>query len=221
MTDKVQLIKQEIERLKEENSIGLCEYDAGYCNGVGETCSEILQFIDSLPEEFASVEENDCTTCINDKGCITCENGELHESINKAEEKALEAYPILFSERNGYDNTFKDRRESYIKGYDQAFKDFLKKAVEWLTFHREGHRFLWSEIEDFKKAMKGDMTNEKKARQLAIQSTKDVDDNGNEVYNVFVEAALLEMARWKDEQFSAIINGLPQPIKDLIKTLAK
>ena len=37
-----------------------------------------------------------------------------------AEKKALEAYPIVFSERNCYDNTFKDRRESYIKGYDQA-----------------------------------------------------------------------------------------------------
>ncbi len=40
-----------------------------------------------------------------------------------AEQKSLEAYPILFSERNGYDNTFKDRRESYIKGYDQALQD--------------------------------------------------------------------------------------------------
>ena len=49
-----------------------------------------------------------------------------------AEERALEAYPILFSERNGYDNTFKDRRESYIKGYDKAMQDFLEKACEWL-----------------------------------------------------------------------------------------
>ena len=43
--------------------------------------------------------------------------------MSKAEEKALEAYPVLFSERNGYDNAFKDRRESYIKGYRQAEKD--------------------------------------------------------------------------------------------------
>lgn len=55
-----------------------------------------------------------------------------------AEKKALEVYPILFSERNGYDNTFKDRRESYIKGYDQAMQDFLEEACEWLepTFKR-------------------------------------------------------------------------------------
>lgn len=45
-----------------------------------------------------------------------------------AEQKALEEYPILFSERNGYDSTFKDRRESYIKGYDQAMQDFLERA---------------------------------------------------------------------------------------------
>ena len=51
-----------------------------------------------------------------------------------AEQKALEAYPILFSERNGYDNTFKDRRESYIKGYDQAMQDFLEKAERYLNY---------------------------------------------------------------------------------------
>lgn len=44
------------------------------------------------------------------------------------------------------------------------------------------------------------MTNEEKARQLAIQSTKYVDDNGKEVYNAFVEAALLEMAEWEKQQ---------------------
>ena len=43
--------------------------------------------------------------------------------MSKAEKRALEAYPILFSERHGYDDTFKDRRESYIKGYHQAEKD--------------------------------------------------------------------------------------------------
>ena len=43
--------------------------------------------------------------------------------MSKAEERALEAYPVLFSERRGYDNTFKDRRESYIKSYHQAEKD--------------------------------------------------------------------------------------------------
>lgn len=52
--------------------------------------------------------------------------------IKIAEQKALEAYPILFSERNGYDNTFKDRRESYIKGYEQAMQDFLEKASKYL-----------------------------------------------------------------------------------------
>lgn len=31
----------------------------------------------------------------------------------------------------------------------------------------------------------------------------------------------VDLLQCKDEQFSAIINGLPQPIKDLIKTLAK
>ena len=41
---------------------------------------------------------------------------------------------------------------------------------------------------------------EEKARELAIKSTRDIDDKGNEVYNVFVEAALQEMAEWKKKQ---------------------
>ena len=44
-------IRQEIERLKQMGSIGLNEYDAGFENGRGELCDELLAFIDSLPEE--------------------------------------------------------------------------------------------------------------------------------------------------------------------------
>ena len=41
---------------------------------------------------------------------------------------------------------------------------------------------------------------ELKSRELAIKSTRDIDDKGNEVYNAFVEAALQEIAQWKEEQ---------------------
>ena len=44
------------------------------------------------------------------------------------------------------------------------------------------------------------MTNKQKARELAIKSTRDIDDKGNEVYNSLVEAALQEMAKWKEQQ---------------------
>ncbi len=98
-----------------------------------------------------------------------------------AEQKALEAYPILFSERNGHNNSFKDRRESYIKGYDQAIQDllkdankymflsdeigyayasgcrktmqdFLEKACEWLSKQPMSSPVFWT-IEDFKNYM--------------------------------------------------------------------
>lgn len=65
-----------------------------------------------------------------------------------AEQKALEAYPILFSERNGHDNSFKDRRESYIKGYDQAMKDFLEKAIEWILCHFTDSRYCNTHTEE-------------------------------------------------------------------------
>ncbi len=44
------------------------------------------------------------------------------------------------------------------------------------------------------------MKDGEKARDLAIKSTRDIDDKGNEVYNAFVEAALQEMAAWKQDQ---------------------
>lgn len=53
-----------------------------------------------------------------------------------AEQKALKAYPILFSERNGYDSTFKDRIESYTKGYDQALCD-IKQRIKEIIEHQE------------------------------------------------------------------------------------
>lgn len=73
-----------------------------------------------------------------------------------AEKKALETYPILFSERNGYNNTFKDRRESYIKGYDQAMRDFFEKAEKILT---ERMYFSDDEVKEFKNYMKNEIQN--------------------------------------------------------------
>jgi hypothetical protein len=80
-----------------------------------------------------------------------------------AEQKALEAYPILFSERNDYDNTFKDRRESYIKGYDQAMQDFLGWLKDCSTFtYSNGYKRIDDDlynklVEDFKNYMQDEI----------------------------------------------------------------
>lgn len=46
-----------------------------------------------------------------------------------AEQKALEAYPSTDRDPNGI--FVHVRREDYVKGYDQAFKDFMEKAEEF------------------------------------------------------------------------------------------
>jgi hypothetical protein len=78
-----------------------------------------------------------------------------------AEKKALEAYPILFSERNGHDNSFKDRRESYIKGYNQAMQDFLEKAEDAISMignHCVGEDYSFDQIwEQFKNYMEEEL----------------------------------------------------------------
>ena len=58
MTDKEKILA-EIERLKEDISIGLCAYDAGEENGKSEICDKILSFINSLPEESVALSWED------------------------------------------------------------------------------------------------------------------------------------------------------------------
>ena len=49
----------------------------------------------------------------------------MNKAEDKAAKKALEKFPILFSERMGYDKTNlqQERRNAYEKGYQQAEKD--------------------------------------------------------------------------------------------------
>jgi len=49
--ENLKAIKAKVEEIKANNGIGLNEYDAGFCNGVGETCDEILTFINSLTQK--------------------------------------------------------------------------------------------------------------------------------------------------------------------------
>ena len=46
----------------------------------------------------------------------------------RAEERAMEVYPVLFSERDGYPSPMPDRRNAFVKGYEQAEKDL---ALTW------------------------------------------------------------------------------------------
>lgn len=61
-----------------------------------------------------------------------------------AEQKALEAYPTYY---------FFEKREGYVKGYDQALKYFLEKAEKILT---ERMYFSDDEAKQFKNYMKNE-----------------------------------------------------------------
>ena len=55
--------------------------------------------------------------------------------MSKAEEQALKFYPVLFSERQGYDKTNiqKERRNAFENGYEQAQKDL---ELSWRDMQR-------------------------------------------------------------------------------------
>ncbi|MBQ3945694.1 MAG: hypothetical protein II684_05205 [Treponema sp.] len=80
---------------------------------------------------------------------------------------------------------------AYTKWLDK--RGFFKEDLQCDFLHQ---------IETFLEMKGGENGNEEKARELAIISSKYIDDDGKEMYNVCVEAALQEMAQWKDQQFS-------------------
>lgn len=73
--------------------------------------------------------------------------------MTKEEKRAFEAYPVIPSPYYGGDD---DRniqyRFGFIKGYEQAEKDIIGKACEWLS-HRIFNCGEGNLINDFRKAM--------------------------------------------------------------------
>ena len=102
MTDK-EKIKAEVERLKEEISIGLSAYDAGEENGKWELCEKILSFINSLTEEPVSP----CENCEGDGLAGTC------ASISE-----LGRCPLKYRKEEGLvseEDTLRKASEEYLK----------------------------------------------------------------------------------------------------------
>ena len=66
----------------------------------------------------------------------------------KAEEKALEKYP---KDKKGclYDLA----RREYIEGYEQAEKDMIERACNYLYDHRQGNKDVYQFIGLFRLAM--------------------------------------------------------------------
>ena len=96
--------------------------------------------------------------------------------MTKAEERALKTYPeeitVAYGPLPGASGPceFDDNklyRTGFIKGYEQAEKDFLKKACEWLRFHASDYTWFdeitgdcgmnFDFIGDFRKVMQNEV----------------------------------------------------------------
>lgn len=65
--------------------------------------------------------------------------------MSRAEELALKAYPIspsCLSESNGDGDRNYPRRLAYVEGYEQAKKDTLEMAINWLQSRLNKQGFL-------------------------------------------------------------------------------
>lgn len=55
--------------------------------------------------------------------------------MSKAEEKALNVYPIKIAEREGYDENLRERK-GFVKGYHQAEKDLELTWEDMMLIHK-------------------------------------------------------------------------------------
>ena len=95
MTDKVQKIREELVRLKEETSIGLSEHDNGVEQGRMEIINALSLFIDSLQKEPISEDLEEAATLYAK---------EEYRSKNPATlpDRCIGCYePIMYAFRNG------------------------------------------------------------------------------------------------------------------------
>ena len=79
--------------------------------------------------------------------------------MSKAEEKALKVYPVKMV-NHYYSNDFseledcnKEKRELYTEGYEQAEKDMIERACNYLYDHRQGNKDVYQFIGLFRLAM--------------------------------------------------------------------
>lgn len=69
----------------------------------------------------------------------------MEKKLTRAEELSLKAYPIstsYLSESNGDGDRNHPRRLAFIEGYEQAKKDTLEMAVNWLQSRLNKQGFL-------------------------------------------------------------------------------
>lgn len=72
----------------------------------------------------------------------------------KAEERALEAYPKFVERSCGFSEDInKYKREAYRDGYEQAEKDMIERACNYLYDHRQGNKDVYQFIGLFRLAM--------------------------------------------------------------------
>ena len=109
------VLKAEIEKRKNICK-GIFERDSDtYYQGKAVAYQETLSFLDTLQQE------QPCDTCTNDKGCVTCKDGELWEGKEQPSEdleKEIEKF-LASEDSTSYDNA---------GTYKVSFKDPIKIA---------------------------------------------------------------------------------------------
>ena len=129
---QLEAIKKEIERLKDRaekhellEKFGYKYGDSRtYETGLADAFDWILSFIESLEQK------SQCDGCVNDKGCVTCVDGNMKETQPKGLDEAAEEYARQYT-KNDNGNGGDDWEDEKIKNVSIAFlEEFKEKGYE-------------------------------------------------------------------------------------------
>lgn len=116
-----------IEKIKAEVEKRLKLYDPDYVSA-GKELKRILFFIESLEQK------SQCDGCVNDKGCVTCVDGNMKETQPKGFDEAYLQEKIDLAKKNG----------SWREGLEKESEVDLEKEVElWYDEYAGNKRFDW------------------------------------------------------------------------------
>lgn len=114
-------LKAEIERLKEETTIGICEYDKGEENGRFEVLNHLLSTITSLQQEQPS------------------------EDLEKASEESWAVYEYRETPRGLYSSCYVD---GFKAGAQWQKEQMMKDAVEgYVNYYEDSGGILMAEAQ--------------------------------------------------------------------------
>ena len=129
MTDKVQKIREELARLKEETSIGLSEHENGVEQGRMEIINALSLFLDSLQEDPEYLDSSSCELWSDEQTRRNLINFLKSLGATEIPQASYNRY-LSYLEKQGEQKSAKWQKEQDKQWLDEEYKHIFAKGMD-------------------------------------------------------------------------------------------